>query len=211
MIDVVILQVGQLQTNCYLAVDQSTRKTLIIDPGDDADYIQRILKDRNCIPEKIISTHGHFDHCLAAEELKILLGVPYLIHQSDRFLLHNITSSVKHFLHFNSETEVHADSYLKGEQVFKLGPNKIEIIETPGHTPGSISLHFRSEKKLFSGDLLFFNGGIGRTDFSYSNHDKLQKSVKKIFTLDDNTIIYPGHGPAMVLGKERRFHEDVLN
>lgn len=202
---ILTLPVGQLQTNCYLLIDEKTEKVLIIDPGDDADYIQRIISDHSCTPIKIIATHGHFDHIMAITELKLAYNIPFLINKKDEFLVKNVQSSAKHFLGIQPDPPPTIDKYLAKTVTF--GNEKLEVIETPGHTPGSICLYHKKSNSLFTGDLLFSQGSVGRTDFSYSNTNHLQESLKNIFSLPLSIAIYPGHGNPSTLKEEVKFHK----
>ena len=183
--------VGQLQTNCYLVWDKESLETVIIDPGDDADYILRKVNDFNLSPRFILTTHGHFDHVLGATELKLALNIPFLIHQKDLFLLKRAGKTAKFFTGREEESVLPADGFIKEGNEIKFGKESLKVIETPGHTPGSVS--FYSSGFLFSGDLIFAEG-VGRTDFAYSSKQELENSIKKILKLPSQTIIYPGHG-----------------
>lgn len=194
-----VYPVGQLQTNCYLVVDQKTHSTLIIDPGDDADYLIRIISDKRLKPILIVTTHGHFDHLLAVWELKMNYHIPFRMNKNDDFLLQNMVSSAKHFLNIDVSPPPTVDKYLKEEDSFNVGEKKFKIIGTPGHTPGSICLYQEEERFLFCGDLLFSGGGVGKSDFSYSNEELLHKSIKKILTFPQNIHIFPGHGQSFKL------------
>jgi len=185
---------GQLQTNCYLVFDSQASDCIIIDPGDDADYIARHLTDLNLTPSKIIATHGHFDHLLAVTELKLAYSIPFLIHKNDEFLLKRLRSSAKHFLGIQTDPPPLVDEYLKEGDEIKVGKYVLKVIETPGHTPGGISLYCKKAKALFAGDTVFENGGVGRTDFAYSNNNHLMESIKKLLKLPDETVVYTGHG-----------------
>jgi len=194
MINVKRLIVGQLKTNCYITYDDKSKNAVIIDPGDDGDYIIQIISDLGLMPTKIIATHGHFDHILAATELKLAYNIPFLMHKKDKFLLSRMMDSARHFLRVKTDPPPDVNFYLTEDQQIKIKNLKFEIIETPGHTPGSISLHDEINKFLFVGDLIFADGSFGRIDFNYSDKDALYKSIKKVLNLDDNTVVYPGHG-----------------
>lgn len=186
------LVVGQLQSNCYLVFDKTIDKTIIIDPGDDADYIIQTIADLNLKPTKIIATHGHFDHILAVKELKLAYKIPFLMHKKDEVLLKWMRKSCKFFTNFDPGPPPKIDKHLKDKLTF--GHQSLDIIATPGHTPGSISLYSNEAGILFVGDLIFAGGGVGRTDFPYTNETDLKKSIKKILKLPKNTTIYSGHG-----------------
>lgn len=193
------LPVGQLATNCYLIFDRESGEGLIIDPGDDADYIMRIIADEKIKPLKILVTHGHFDHILAVTELSLNYQIPFLIHKKDEFLVKNAQRSAEHFL--TTEKIIPpppVDEFLKEGQKIPFGNYQLEVLETPGHTPGSVCFHLKTDNILFCGDTIF-KDGVGRTDFSYSSPDDLEKSLQKIFSLPSQTTLYPGHGEKISL------------
>ncbi len=166
------LVVGQMATNCYIADD------IIIDPGDDAEYIMAHAKN----PKMIVATHGHFDHIMAAYALQLAYSIPFYIHPDDIFLLATMQSSAKHFLGLRD-----VDPPPKPTPIENL-----PFIHTPGHTPGSICLKFGNA--LFVGDTIFAHGAVGRTDFSYSDPVKLSESIQKIRSYPADTRLLPGHG-----------------
>ncbi len=197
---IITLKVGQLKTNCYLVFDEKTKECLIIDPGDDADYIMRIISDEELKPVKIIATHGHFDHVLAVTELKLAYNIPFLMHKDDEFLLARMNSSAKYFLGIESKVPApKVDKYLNDKHKLTINHYSLTILHTPGHTPGCITLHSAIHSVAFVGDLVFAEGAVGRTDFSYSSHADLQKSIEKILKLPDDTKLYCGHGEATIV------------
>src|SRR3989344_3078409 len=139
--DIITLPVGQMQSNCYLYTDVKTLKTIIIDPGDDADYIQRVISDKNLHPELIIATHGHFDHIMAVTELKLAYNIPLNLNCDDNFLIQNMQNSAKHFLSYDPGPPPQIDGCIKHNEQIKLGENSLNAISVPGHTPGSICLY----------------------------------------------------------------------
>ena len=188
------LVVGQLQTNCYLVWDNKVGEGIIIDPGDDADYIINKLRDFKITPKAILATHGHFDHLLAVNELKLAFKIPFLLHQKDLPLLKHMRESTIHFTGQDVGPSPKVDIFLKKGDLIKFGKEKLKVIETPGHSPGGVGFYSKDRGVLFSGDTIF-SGSVGRTDFSYSSEDALQKSIKKILKLPLDTRILPGHGP----------------
>ena len=195
------LIVGQLQTNCYLIIavrqleeKQSRRECLIIDPGDDADFIINRIRDLELKPIGIVATHGHFDHILSVTELKLAFGIPFYLHKADLSILKRTQSTAKYFTGLEVDPPPPVDKYLKKGQILKVGRGNLKVIETPGHTPGSISLYSNKDKVVFVGDLLFAGGGVGRTDLQGGNAKLLDVSIKKILKLPKNTVVYPGHG-----------------
>ncbi|TAL80252.1 MAG: MBL fold metallo-hydrolase [Bacteroidetes bacterium] len=208
-VEIISLSVGQLQTNCYIVFDKGNKKALIIDPGDDADFIQRKISDVRLLPVGICATHGHFDHIMGVTELRLAYQIPFYMCPKDIFLLQNLQSSVKYFLHIESDPILPPDKLLHEGSVIKVGSISFSILETPGHTPGSISLYSPSQKILFVGDLMFENGSIGRTDFSYGDYSKLIKSLHKILDHPAGTRVYSGHGGVSTVAKERQFHHNL--
>lgn len=193
------LTVGQLRSNCYLAIDEESETCLVIDPGDDADYIVRRMKDFDVEPEAVVATHGHFDHIMAATELILGFEIPFLASKNDEFLIKRAGDSAKYFT--GAETlpspEIKVD--LDKEEEIEFADNKLEIIKTPGHTPGSVCLFSESDEIVFVGDLIFEGGGVGRTDFSYADEKTLIESIKKLKKLPEDTLCYPGHGDEFYL------------
>lgn len=192
------LVVGQLQTNCYLIWDQATKKAIIIDPGDDADFIIRKIQDFRLKPVLIIATHGHFDHVLAVTELKLAFQIPFLIHQADLFLLKRTRETACYFTSAEADPSLPPDKFIREGDLIKFDKEKLKVIETPGHTPGSICLYQKGI--LFSGDTIFAQG-VGRTDFAYSSSKELKKSLQKLFKLPAKTKVYPGHGTETTVEK----------
>lgn len=197
--------VGRLQTNCYLASCSKTGEAVIIDPGDDGDFITKRIGDLGLKPRLILATHGHFDHVLAVTELRLAFKIPFLVHESDLFLLKRLRRTAEYFLGYDACPEVGEgpvpDRFLKEGDLIRFGKEKLGVVETPGHTPGGIS--FYGDSALFSGDTLFHRG-VGRTDLSYASADELIDSLEKLFKLPAKTVVYPGHGPRTMIGVEGR-------
>lgn len=200
--EIKILILGELQTNCYLVYDQNTKQGIIIDPADDANFISEQVLSLKIVPTGIYTTHGHFDHLLAANELQLAFAIPFYVHEKDLFLVNNLAKNAafwtKRKIIERSPKEVRP---LRGQTSTRtvLGKDSpFQVIHTPGHTPGSICLHFPEENILFTGDTLF-SDGVGRTDLSYSSEKDLALSLEKISKLPPKTKIYPGHGPSSTL------------
>lgn len=195
------LIVGQLQTNCYLVWDKVSGEGVIIDPGDDADLILNRLRDLEIKPLFILATHGHFDHVLAVLELKLVLGIPFLVHQKDLFLLKRAVTSASHFTDNKEALLPLADKYLQEKKIIVFGSSQLEVQELPGHTPGGVI--FLGKSIAFSGDSLFYHG-VGRTDLSYSSNKDLLDGIRnKLFILPEETIVYPGHGEETTIEEEK--------
>lgn len=203
MLRIRCLKVGQLQTNCYLII--SGGEVLIIDPGDDADYIQRIIADEPVEPKMIVATHGHYDHVLAVTELKLAYKIPFLMHKEDEFLLKRMRSSAAHFGRIKTDPPPKIDKYLKENDQLTINDRPLTIIATSGHTPGSISLYSKEAKVVFVGDVMFAGGGIGRTDFAYSDQPLLLKSINKLLKLPRDIKVYCGHGEETIIRDLRKY------
>ena len=205
--NIITLPVGQMQSNCYVVIDEESEDALIIDPGDDADFIIQKIQDEKVKPTKIIATHGHFDHIMAATELKLAYTIPFLIHKLDQPILNRHQQTAQYFLRIMVDPPPPVDIYIKEGDTIVLGKEKLRIIETPGHTPGGICLYRPSanEPLLFSGDTLFADGGIGRTDLKGGNYELLMQSIQEeLWLLPDNTRVYPGHGESTTIAKEKQ-------
>ena len=203
---VVTVVVGQLQTNCFLVIDESTAEALIIDPGDDAELIKQKLQEEQAKPMGLVATHGHFDHVLAATDLQLSFNIPFMLSKLDLKILGNMNKSAKYFLGVVVGPPPKTDRLLKEGAKLHFGKEKLLVFETPGHTPGGISLYAPKHNLVFVGDTLFAQGGRGRTDFSYGDHKALEISIQKLLTLPQETTVYAGHGEKTTIKKEKRYY-----
>ena len=193
---------GELQANCYFLIQD--KDCVIIDAGDSADFILEEVSRQNLSVKAIVATHGHFDHVMAVGELQASLDVPFYVSSKDQFLLDRVGETAKHFLgHVPIVIPIKQSTDLSvGE--FQISNFKLQILATPGHTPGSVCLYSKEESSLFTGDTLF-KDGIGRYDFSYSNKKELFDSIKHLMkTLPEETLVYSGHGDPTTLGEEAK-------
>jgi hydroxyacylglutathione hydrolase len=199
------LIVGMLQTNCYLLGDPHTRQAVVIDPGGDVDRIAVRLKHHQLELVNILNTHGHFDHVLDAWALKERLGGKVVLHANDKVILQDRSVGlVGMFSALKKSPKGAIDLWVCEGDHIQVGGLRLEVIETPGHTPGHVSYYLSEANIIFVGDTLFA-GSIGRTDFPGGSYDQLIRSVRsKIFPLDDSTVVYPGHGPETTVGQEKR-------
>jgi hydroxyacylglutathione hydrolase len=196
------LVVGALQTNCYVVGDEASKEGIIIDPGGDADQILDAVARLGLKVKLVVNTHGHFDHIMANQEVMESTGAPLAIHRDDAAMLTNPLRSFSIFMgKFHASPP--ATVFLAEGDGVEVGALRLEVLHTPGHSPGSISLWSAQENVLFSGDVLF-NLGIGRTDFPGGSMRVLLQSIRdKLFTLPDFTVVYSGHGPKTTIGFER--------
>ena len=195
------VEVGELQVNCYILAESENSKAIIIDPGADVKKIINCLKKHSLQAALIINTHGHADHIGCDDKF----GVPIYIHKLDASMLRDAELNFSNFLMSPYSVSKKAEIIQIGDKnVIELGRIKLEVIHTPGHTPGGISLYLNSDGKnvLFSGDALFYRS-IGRTDFPGADGALLLKSIKeKLLILPPETVVYPGHGESSTINFE---------
>ncbi|MGI8408071.1 MAG: MBL fold metallo-hydrolase [Actinomycetota bacterium] len=194
--------VGPLACNCYIVGDEVTRRAIVIDPGGDAeDLLEVLLRDRLSVVA-IVATHAHFDHLIAAERLREVTGAPFHMHRDDRPILDWYRESGRMFLGIELGAPPEVDTELaEGDTLMVTPDDGLQVLHTPGHSPGSISL--TAEGLLFSGDTLFASG-IGRSDLPGGSGSTLIRSIKeKLFHFDDDVLVLPGHGPTTTIGREK--------
>lgn len=193
------LVVGQLQTNCY--VIESQAHALVVDPGDEPERILRFITDLKAAPTNIVATHTHFDHVLGVDGVRKVTMTEFLIHPDDLPMLQSMQSRVRQLMGFEVPPPPKVDGYVKDGDSLKVGDETIRVLHTPGHSPGSISL--AGNGYVLTGDALF-NQSIGRTDLPGGDLNTLVHSItEKLFKLDDETTVYPGHGPETTIGDEK--------
>ena len=199
MVTIHTLVVGRLETNCYVL--ESGHEAVVVDAGDEPERIFRFVKELKAKPTNIVATHAHFDHVLGVDRLRTVLQSPFLIHRDDLPILGSMQDRVRQFMGFEVPPPPKADGFLKDGESLRLGGETIRVLHTPGHSPGSISLS--GDGYVLTGDALF-NLSIGRTDLPGGDLKTLIHSIKdRLFKLDDNTSVYPGHGPETMIGDER--------
>lgn len=185
---------GMYEENCYLVMDEKTKELAIIDPGGQANILEKEIKLLGAKPKFILLTHGHMDHVGGVVELINKFSIPYYINEKEETYMKNDKGV------FGSLPK--ASGYLKEGDTLTLGSDVIKVIETPGHTEGGIC--FLIGDKLFTGDTLF-QGSIGRSDFPGGNGMLLVKNIKeKLLPLGDDIEVYAGHGEASTIGYEKR-------
>ncbi len=206
------LVLGDLQANCWVVADSTAGPCVVIDPaGSDADAVRVIDACGDRGVALVVLTHAHFDHLGSARALVEATGAPLAIHEIDapRITSH-APDGTGGALFGYSDTAPPADRILREGDVVEAGDLALEVWLTPGHTAGSICLVARDRGeagplRLFSGDTLFA-GSVGRTDFPAGDGRALRRSIARIATLPDDTIVHPGHGPDTTVGHERRLN-----
>lgn len=198
--------VGPLQVNCFIVGCESSKEAVVVDPGEEGERILARIAALGLQLKMIINTHGHFDHVGANHLLMEKSGAELLIHSADAALL---PRAKEHGRKYGLDVRVSPPPtrLLHGGETLSVGTLKIQVIATPGHTPGGISLLVADH--LFSGDTLFADS-VGRTDLPGGDHDTLVASIRQgLLTLPDATFVHPGHGPDTTIGREKRLNPFV--
>lgn len=197
-----ILAVGPLQCNCSVIGDEATREAMVIDPGDDIEDVLALVRKHNLQVKQIVITHAHIDHVGGAMKLRAVTGAPILLNQNDYALLKMLDVQAA-WIGVAPPGKVEIDHSLNQADTLRAGSLTASVLQTPGHTEGSVCLYFPAEKRLIAGDTLFA-GSIGRTDLPGGSFDKIIDSLhEKVLALPDDTIVVPGHGPLTTIGEER--------
>ncbi len=199
----ILLTVGDLQANCYVAFDPASGRAVIIDPGAEAARIAAAVEEAGLTPELVFLTHGHYDHIGAVEELRDRFGIPLAAHREEISLLGQPTLNLSWF--FNEAVRLREPEIVleHGSRV-KCGALEGTALWIPGHSPGGAALYFPDLDggAVFTGDALFA-GSVGRTDFPGGSMETLLKGIREhLLVLPPETKVYPGHGPATTIGEE---------
>jgi len=191
---------GPFEANNYLIIDENTKKAALIDASGDFENIKSVLDENNATLEKILLTHGHFDHIGGCYDFQINLGTKVFIHKDDSDMVTKLKQQLQMF-GMPPQNEPTVDGFIDDNEIIDLGELKIKAIHTPGHTKGGVC--FVVEDKIFSGDTIFLHS-VGRTDLPGGSYKELENSItQKLFTLEGDYTIYAGHGPATTLEKEK--------
>ncbi len=198
---------GIISTNCYLVINEDTKKAVIIDPAACPKKMMNYIKENEYEVKAILLTHGHFDHIMGIDGFLEEFKVPVYVHEADEETM-NDPGLNQSAVYTNGYTFAGAE-YLRDKQTLDLIGYTFEVIHTPGHTKGCCCYYVASENVLFSGDTLFYRS-VGRTDFANSSMSDLIHSLReKVFTLPDETLVYPGHMGATKIADEKKYNPFV--
>ncbi|NLE45376.1 MAG: MBL fold metallo-hydrolase [Chloroflexi bacterium] len=194
--------VGMVQTNCYVVAWETGGEALVVDPGADPQRIRAAIDRHNLRVKYVVNTHAHFDHFGANADLVAWTGAQLAIHPAEKAILG--TGGGAGWFGLPAVDSPAPDVEIRGGEELHVGPARIAVVDTPGHSPGGVSLYLADDGIIFVGDALFA-GGVGRTDLPGSDSAVLAHSILDVLlALPDEVIVYPGHGPATTIGREKR-------
>lgn len=200
------IPVGPLQSNCLIVIEDQTREALVIDPGDEADRILEVIEQKAAKVVGIVLTHSHGDHIGATARIKEATGAPIFVHPDESDWIINPEKNLSALLGFPIISPS-ADRLLEDGDTLALGGLVFQVMHTPGHSPGGLALY--CDGVLISGDLIFCES-VGRCDLPGGDPAALAHSIKsRIYTLPEDTVIYPGHGETTTVGHERKHNPFV--
>jgi len=198
---VLTLKTGYMAANAYIVYTENKPEAVIIDPGDDIELIMDLIKEHELKLEKILLTHGHFDHIGAVKDLKERTGAQVAIHKQEADFLTDPNKNLSYIIN-RQIVQDPADIFLEDGDLIRVADMEFKVLHTPGHTEGGVC--YKLGKVLFTGDTLF-EGSVGRTDLSGGSYEQLMSSIiEKLLVLDDDHLVYPGHGRQTTIGRERR-------
>lgn len=200
--EITILTVGMVQTNCYLVKKEGSRECIVIDPGDEAGKIYDYIQKKGWKCSGILLTHGHFDHIMGVAELAARTGAKTYAYEEEKELM--MDAGLNGGSMIGVQVAVEPENLLYDRQVIEMAGLTFQVLHTPGHTRGGCCFYSEKEKSLFAGDTIFMES-IGRTDLPTGNGRQLLDTIReKVLTLPEDVRIYPGHGPETTVGYEKQ-------
>ncbi len=195
-----------LDNNNYLLIDEEVKEAVLIDCSHYDDKIIKTLEETGAKLKYILLTHAHFDHVMGVYEMVMKTGAEVILHPADELLLKDL-NSFTFMLGLPAANIPEVSRYVNDGDIIKFAEHEINVIHTPGHTKGGVG--YQVDGKLFSGDTLF-KESVGRTDLEGGSHAELEHSIRtKFFTLPDDTVVYPGHGPHTTIGHEKKYNKFI--
>ena len=204
--------VGPMDNNLYLLIDYVAKQFVVIDPSMESDEaLQRALalQSSGLRLAAIWNTHGHFDHIMDNARWKEQFEVPLFMHEGDLFFVERLREQALWF-GFQAPQEVPPDAFFQEGQTISVGQQKVKVLHTPGHSPGSVSFYLVDHAVCISGDVIF-KGSAGRTDLPGCSEQQLAESLHRLLALPENTRLLPGHGPATTVAHEKRTNPIYLS
>ena len=191
---------GGISTNCYLVFCEGEKAAVIIDPADNADYLVSKCREFGVEPEAVLLTHAHFDHMMAADDIRKTYGCKLYVHMDDDPSL-NLSGTMG-----TEQVSISADHLLRDGDVLHFLNREWKVMATPGHTAGSVCYYIPEEEVVFSGDTLFAES-LGRTDLPTGSMSAIVHSIaEKLLVLPDEIMVYPGHGDATTIAHEKQYN-----
>jgi glyoxylase-like metal-dependent hydrolase (beta-lactamase superfamily II) len=201
--------VGLFQENCWIVGSRKRGEACVIDPGDEPEQILALARDMGVRITRVVASHAHIDHILAARAIVEATGAPFLMHQSDQFIADNLPNTARMWLGQEVPPAPRPDAFPTDGQDLEIAGVTVRVIHTPGHTPGSLCLYAADAKLLFSGDTLF-RESIGRTDLPGGDTEQILRSIaQRLYTLPEDTRVLPGHMQETTIAHEREHNPFV--
>ena len=201
--------VGLFQENCWIVGSRRRGEAVVIDPGDEPEEILALARDMGVKITRVLASHAHLDHIMAARDIVGATGAPFLLHAEDVGIAENMPLSARMWLGHDVAPAPTPDAFPVDGQDIEVAGVTLRVIHTPGHTPGSLSLYAADARLLFSGDTLF-RESIGRTDLPGGNTETIMASIRqRLYSLPDDTRVLPGHMQETTIGHEREHNPFV--
>jgi len=206
MINIAVFTFNLFGENTYVLYDE-TGEAVLVDPGnygrEENERLAEFIQQEKLKPVLIANTHAHVDHVLGVAYAKNRWGIPFALHRTEETVLRSVKVYAPHY-GYPAYEEPEIEQWLEQGQTVKFGNSSLDILFVPGHAPGHVAFYSAEDKMLIAGDVLF-RESIGRTDLPGGSHPTLLRSIReKFFVLPDDTLVYPGHGPATTIGYEKR-------